>query len=142
MRLDATSRVLVVDTNILAYLLIEGDRSRDAQALFSLDPDWRSEAFVMVEFSNLLATYVRAGALARKRAESLLADAGSKMQGLVSVPHERALGIALEHAISAYDARFIAAASRLGARLVTEDGRLRTAAPAFTQSLSDALADP
>lgn len=36
--------MVVVDTNVLAYLLIEGDRTSEAQALFAQDSDWRSEA--------------------------------------------------------------------------------------------------
>ena len=59
---------------------------------------------------------------------------------LVTVPHGRALDIAAELAVSAYDARFIAAAQGLGARLVTEDARLRAAAPALTRSLAETLA--
>jgi predicted nucleic acid-binding protein len=132
--------MVVVDTNVLAYLLIAGDRTRDAQALLSRDPDWRSEAFLLVEFSNLLATYVRAGALGRSQALSLLAAAESRMRGLVNVPHARALSVAAELSVSAYDARFIAAAQVLGARLVTEDAKLRDAAPALTLSLAAALA--
>ena len=58
--------MVVVDTNILAYLLIEGDRTRDAHALYSKDADWKSEAFVLIEFSNILATYLRSGALSRR----------------------------------------------------------------------------
>jgi len=132
--------MVVVDTNVLAYLLIEGDRSREAQLLLSRDADWRSEAFLLVEFSNLLATYVRAGALAQSQAGKLLADAETRMRALLNVPHGRALSIAGEFAISAYDARFIAAAQILGARLVTEDTKLRAAAPALTLSLVEALA--
>lgn len=132
--------MVVIDTNVLAYLLIEGDRSGEAHALLSRDPDWRSEAFLLIELSNLLATYVRGGALVRKQAESLLAEAETRMRGLVNVPHARALGVAADLSISAYDARFIAAAQILGARLVTEDAKLRAAAPALTWSLADALA--
>jgi len=131
--------MVVVDTNVLAYLLIEGDRSREAHALFARDPDWRSEAFLLVEFSNLLATYVRGGALAPSQAGRLLAEAESRMRGLLNVPHARALDVAAELSVSAYDARFIAAAQALGARLVTEDARLRAAAPALTRSLAEAL---
>ena len=132
--------MVVVDTNVLAYLLIEGDRSGEAHTLLSRDPDWRSEAFLLIEFSNLLATYVRAGALVRKQAAGLLVEAETRMRGLVNVPHARALGVAADLSISAYDARFIAAAQILGTRLVTEDAKLRAAAPALTLSLADALA--
>ena len=44
----------LVDTNVMAYLLIAGDRTDQAQALWRVDPDWRSEAFCRIEFSNLL----------------------------------------------------------------------------------------
>jgi hypothetical protein len=47
--------VVLVDTNILAYLLIEGDRTSAAQALNARDPDWRSEGLILVEFSNVLS---------------------------------------------------------------------------------------
>ena len=131
--------MVVIDTNVLAYLLIAGDRTRDAQALLSRDPDWRSEAFLLVEFSNLLATYERAGALDRGQAQGLLATAETSLRSLVNVPHAHALNVAAELSVSAYDARFLAAAQILGTRLVTEDGKLRAAAPALTLSLADAL---
>lgn len=71
--------MVVVDANILAYLLIEGDRTIDAQALFSRDPDWRSDEFVLIEFSNILATYQRSGALTAGMAENLLGTARKTM---------------------------------------------------------------
>lgn len=132
--------MVVVDTNVLAYLLIEGDRTHDAQALFARDAEWKSEAFVMIEFSNILATYLRAKSLTRNQAHALLAEAEKRLTGLVSLPHGRALRVAEQFAVSAYDARFLGAAQTFKAKLVTEDTRLRLAAPALTISLSDALA--
>jgi len=41
--------------------------------------------------------------------------------------------------ISAYDGRFIAAAKQMGSKLVTEDAKLRAAAPAWTLSLDDVI---
>ncbi len=131
--------MVVIDTNVMAFLLIEGDRTKEAQSLFARDADWRSEAFLMIEFSNVLATYQRTGALSRSRAESLLAEAQRRIRGLVNVPHARALQAAERFAVSAYDARFLAAAQSLGGRLVTEDVKLRAAAPALTRSLAEAL---
>ena len=132
--------MVVVDTNILAYLLIEGDHTKEAQALFARDADWRSDAFLMIEFSNVLATYQRGGGLSRSQAESLLAEAERRIRGLVNVPHARALRVAEQFAVSAYDARFLASAQSLGGRLVTEDAKLRAAAPTLTLSLAAALA--
>ena len=132
--------MVVVDTNILAYLLIKGDRTRDAQALFARDAGWKSEAFVLIEFSNILATYLRAKSLTQIQAYALLDEAEKRMTGLINLPHGRALLVAEQFAVSVYDARFLGAAQTLKARLVTEDIRLRQAAPALTISLSDALA--
>jgi len=131
--------LVVVDTNILAYLLIAGDRTKEAQALFARDPEWHSEAFVLVEFSNILATYQRMGDLSRTQAERLLDEAERRMRSLVNLPHIAALWTAEQFKVSAYDARFLATAESLGARLVTEDRELQAAAPALTQSLIDSL---
>ena len=133
--------MVVVDTNVVAYLLIEGDRTKQAQALFARDPDWRSDAFLLIEFSNVLATYLRSGGLSRAQAESLLAEAGSRVRTTVNVVHSRALRVAEQYAVSVYDARFLAAALSLGGKLVTEDAKLRAAAPALTQSLGETLKD-
>ena len=133
--------MVVVDTNVVAYLLIEGDHTAQAQALYARDPGWRSEGFLLVEFSNLLATYVRAGRLDGEAARGLLATAERTLTGIVNLPHARAMAIAAEFGVSAYDARFIAVARSLGVKLVTEDAKLRRAAPALTQTIAQALAD-
>ena len=132
--------MVVADTNVVAYLLNEGDGTPHAQALYARDPDWRSEGFLLVEFSNLLATYVRAGKLDADTAGGLLATAERTLTGIVNLPHARALALAAEFGVSAYDARFLAVARQLGSRLVTEDAKLRKAAPALTQTIAQALA--
>jgi predicted nucleic acid-binding protein len=131
--------LVVIDTNVLAYLLIEGDRTADAQALFRRDSEWRSEGFVLIELSNILATYQRLGALTQGVAEATLATAERIVTGLVNLPHGRALKLAAEFGVSAYDARFLGVAQNLGTRLVTEDAKLRAAAPKLTRSVEEAL---
>jgi len=131
--------VVVVDTNVVAYLLIEGDHTRDAQALFAHDPDWKSEAFLLIEFSNILVTYLRASRLSRADAQALLSEAEKSLSGVLNLPHARALRVAEEFSVSAYDARFLGAAQTLDVKLVTEDTRLRAAAPGLTMSIADAL---
>lgn len=131
--------MLAVDTNVLAYLLLEGDRTPEAQALYARDPDWRSEGFVLIEFSNILATYQRRGALGADAAAALLAAAERVTARLVNLPHARALALAAEFGVSAYDARFLGAAQSLGTKLVTEDAKLRSAAPQLTCSIAQAL---
>jgi predicted nucleic acid-binding protein len=132
--------VVLVDTNILVYLLIQGDQTASAQALYARDPDWRSEAFILVEFSNVLATYVRARALPPEKGLDLLADAETRLPVLTTVPHARALETAARFGISAYDARFIALAKDLRMKLVTEDTKLLAGVPSLTCSLARAIA--
>ena len=50
--------MLLVDTNVVVYLLIRGDHTEAAQELRRRDPDWRSEAFLLVEFTNVLASSI------------------------------------------------------------------------------------
>jgi len=132
--------MLLVDTNVLAYLLIDGDHTKAAQELRARDPDWRSEAFLLVEFTNVLASSVATKRMTRSLAEKFLAHAAALLDGkLARVSHGAVLKIATRHRVSAYDARFLALADELGQPLVTEDPRLRAAAPSLTQSISDAL---
>jgi len=133
--------VLIGDTNVVVYLLIRGDETRAAQELRNRDPDWRSEAFLLVEFTNVLASSIATKRMTLSLAQDLLAKASALFDGkLGRIPHTSVLATAARHRISAYDARFLALAGELGSRLVTEDTKLRAAAPALTQSLAEALA--
>ena len=133
--------MLLVDTNVVAYLLIDGDHTAAAQELHARDADWRSEAFLLVEFTNVLASSIAAKRMTLPLAKGFLTKASAFLDGkLGRVTHAAVLVSAARHRVSAYDARFLALAEQLGRRLVTEDQKLRTAAPALTQSLSEALA--
>jgi predicted nucleic acid-binding protein len=133
--------MLLVDTNVVAYLLIEGKHTAAAQQLHRRDPDWRSEAFLLIEFTNVLASSIATNRMSLALARDLLAKAvGLFDDKLARIAHVSVLAIAARHRLSAYDARFLALANQLGRRLVTEDARLRAAAPALTQSLAEALA--
>src|SRR5436305_10128028 len=101
--------MLLVDTNVVAYLLMEGDRTEAAQALRTRDPDWRSEAFLLVEFTNVLASSIARKRMTLLLAEDFLAKAAALFDGkLGRVPHASVLAMATRHRVSAYDARFLA----------------------------------
>jgi predicted nucleic acid-binding protein len=134
--------VLLVDTNVVAYLLIEGDHTTAARSLYRHDEDWRSEAFIIVEFTNVLAASIAARRMDLSLAQRFLTQATSLLHGkLTSIPHDLVLSLAVEYRVTAYDARFLALAQQLRMRLVTEDAKLRAAAPALTQSLAEAVAN-
>jgi predicted nucleic acid-binding protein len=130
----------IVDTNIIFPLFIQSERTQDAIRLRMLDPVWVTEPFALIEFTNVLATYCSTGLLTRDKALEYLTLAEIELApNMVTVPHSHALEIAMQHQVTAYDARFLALAKASGKLLVTEDTRLRKAAPDLTQSLEQAL---
>ncbi len=40
--------MLLVDTNVVAYVFINGDKTDQARELLAADSDWRSDSFLMV----------------------------------------------------------------------------------------------
>ena len=133
--------MLVVDTNIIAALYIRGAYTDGVHQLRRRDDLWRTDPLAIIEFSNVLATYQQARYLTASEAQRCLAQADRLLRPhYVEVPHDSALALATRHGVTAYDARFLALAEQVGLRLVTEDSKLRVAAPTLTQSLAEALA--
>ena len=133
--------MLVIDTNIIAPLYVRSARSDAVRKLFAQDQIWRTEPLALIELSNVLITYQRARYITAASARECLNRATAFLQpNLFRVSHEAALDAALRYGTTAYDARFLALAQQLETRLVTEDSKLRTAAPKLTQSLAEALA--
>jgi predicted nucleic acid-binding protein len=134
--------VLLVDSNIVFALLVHSmPWHRAARDLYDADKVWRTESHALVEISNVLSRYVRVRQLSGTKALELMNEADRRMRPRqLTVDHAEALRVALKYRVSAYDARFLLCAFELGTRLVTEDVKLRKAAPALTQSLDDALA--
>lgn len=128
----------LVDTNVLAYLLIDGDQTVAAHALFERDADWISEAFVLVEFSNILCTYTRTKALSLAQGSELLNRAVVLMPTLPTVEHDEAFESAVQYELSAYDGRFIALARQMKTKLITADKKLLAGVPQWTVSLERA----
>jgi predicted nucleic acid-binding protein len=134
--------VQLVDTNVLVALFLESSPFFEAaQELYRRDNHWRTETHALVELTNALTRYIRVGELEWQAAANALADAERRFGPDVwAAPNEQAMRTALARGVSAYDARFLVAARELGVKLVTEDTKLRRAAPELTQSLDEALA--
>jgi len=128
--------VIVVDVNIVAYFLIEGEKTTSARDLLRRDPDWRLPVLWRHEYLNVLATFARKGGATIAEAQSLwqrgIELLGPREQG---VDMESALVLATENRISAYDAQYIALAQELQTICVTEDRRLLKTFPALTRTM-------
>lgn len=132
--------MIVVDTNIIAALFLYGRFTAPAKSLLKRDPDWCTEPLALIEFGNVLATYERAGLASRADAKRYLSATEAFLApNLHAVTRSDALDTAFGFRITIYDAHFLAVADAKGQRLITEDAKLRAAAPRLTQSLDDAL---
>ena len=47
--------MILVDSNVLAYLYLPGDRPAETEALLDQDPDWAAPVLWRSEFRNILA---------------------------------------------------------------------------------------
>ena len=131
--------MIVVDTNVLAYLLLPYEFSTQADALFKRDPDWVAPILWRSEFRNLLAGYVRRKTLTFDEVLRVQAEAEALLAGNEhEVDSRRVLELVRDSNCSAYDCEFIALAVRLGTKVVTMDGKMLKEFPQHAMALSEA----
>jgi predicted nucleic acid-binding protein len=129
--------VIVVDTNVLAYLYLPGEHTSHAEALLERDSDWAAPVLWRSEFRNILAGYMRRRVLTFEQAREVQAEAESLLSGSEhDVDSQRVLELVRDSDCSAYDCEFIAVAMKLGAKLVTMDARLLRAFPRHAVALT------
>ena len=122
--------MIVVDSNILAYLYLPGEYTASAEALLEHEPDWAAPVLWRSEFRNILAGYLRRGSLTLEQACGLQREAESLLAGSeFEVDSLGVLELVRDSDCSAYDCEFISLAVRLETRLVTMDKKLLRAFP-------------
>lgn len=122
--------MIVVDTNILAYLYLPTDQSSSADALLAADADWAVPLLWRSEFRNILAGYLRRGTLTYEAAVSIQDEAESLVAGAEhEVSSRSVLELVRDSDCTAYDCEFVALAKALGVKLVTADKKLLRAFP-------------
>jgi predicted nucleic acid-binding protein len=129
--------VIVVDTNVLAYLYLPGEYTAQAEALLEHDPQWAAPVLWRSEFRNILAGYIRRSTLTFEQARDIQAEAENLLSGAEhDVDSQRVLELVRDSDCSAYDCEFVALAMKLGAALVTMDAKLLRAFPERALPLS------
>jgi len=130
--------MIVVDTNIVSYLYLSGERSHQSERLLSLDPHWCAPVLWRSEFRNVLSLYLRKGLLTLddvllilKQAEELLGD------DEYEVPSADVMQMVSESNCSAYDCEFVALAKYLDVPFVTADKKLLKQFPGIARSLDE-----
>jgi len=129
--------MIVVDTNVLAYLYLPGDHTADAEVLLEREPEWAAPVLWRSEFRNILAGYMRRKTLTFDQASSLQSEAESLLSGAeFEVDSRTVLELVRDSDCSAYDCEFIALAIKLNTKLVTADKQLLRSFPARTIPLT------
>jgi predicted nucleic acid-binding protein len=131
--------MIVADCNVLAYLVIPGDRTELAKRVFELDADWSAPILWRSEFSSVLATYVRVGTFGLTAAEQFMAAAEEVISVLPVVNAAEVLSRSAKSGCSSYDCEYVAAAEIQQVPLVTEDRKVLSAFPAVARSMEQFL---
>jgi predicted nucleic acid-binding protein len=127
--------LIVADTNLIAYLVLGGEFSEDARAVFREDPVWAVPLLWRSEFRNVLASYMRQGELDVGSALTVIEHAEAVVRGRqFTVPDRQVMELVDSSRCSAYDCEFVALATQLGVQLVTSDKRLLTEFPTVAAS--------
>jgi len=117
--------VIVVDTNVMVHLLLDGPDSPDASALLDNDAEWAAPTILLSELRNALLGPVRRGTIVLDEAVEMADDALALLGDRITpVDSAHVLDVAIECGLSAYDAEFVALARTLGVQLVTLDGEI------------------
>lgn len=127
--------MIVVDTNLLVYLHVSGQRTTQAEAVLIRDPVWVAPLLWRSEFRNTLAGLVRGRALHLDDAVRIAHEAERMMTGgEYSVASQQVLPLATQSGCSAYDCEFVGLAQDLGVAFVTADKQVLAAFPSVAVS--------
>ena len=130
--------MIVVDTNVLAYLLLPGKFTESAEELLSADPEWAAPVLWRSGLRSVLATHVRAGKLELADALAMYSRASAILgPDQYDVDTLEVLRLLSESGCSAYDCEYVALAWFLDVALVTADAKLLTAFRGRARALSD-----
>ena len=128
--------MIVVDVNVLAYLLIPGKFTAAAEQLLQEDPSWAVPRLWRSELRNILASYLRADQMDLADT-ALIFQRAAELIGVEEYEVETTdvLRLSQQSRCSAYDCEYVALAEFLDLTRVTADARLAKAFPRHTSLL-------
>ncbi len=132
--------MIVVDTNIITYLLLPTSYSDSVDNLYQLDSHWVAPQLWKSEFRNVLALYLRKKIIDLEKALQLQEHAESLMMtNEFDIPSHQVLTLVNESTCSSYDCEFVALAHHLNIPLITQDKKILKAFPSTAIAVSNYL---
>ncbi|MEO6035535.1 MAG: type II toxin-antitoxin system VapC family toxin [Verrucomicrobiota bacterium] len=128
--------MIVVDTNVVAYLWISGALTEFAEKALKKDSAWAAPFLWRSEFRNVLAGYFRRKQMSLEAVVKSLEGAELIFKGQeYFVPSDRVMKFVAQSTCSAYDCEFVALADDLDLPLVTTDEKILREFPKITVHL-------
>ncbi|MDH3973025.1 MAG: type II toxin-antitoxin system VapC family toxin [Deltaproteobacteria bacterium] len=128
--------MIVVDTNMIAYLYLSSGHSKQAEELLLNEPDWSAPILWRSEFRNVLAHYLRKKLLNLDDVMTILEEAEALMSGKeYELSSRQVMQLVNKSDCSAYDCEFVALARHLNVPLITADKKILREFPDDAQSL-------
>ena len=128
--------MIVVDTNIISYLYISGQRSQQVEQLLSVEPHWCAPVLWRSEFRSVLGQYLRKNILSFEEVLVILDQAETLLtENEFEVPTAHIMQLFSSSKCSTYDCEFVALAEELGISLITLDKKILEKFPKHTLSL-------
>lgn len=117
--------MIVVDTNVLAYLYLPTDFTAKAENLLQNDPEWVAPTLWRSEFRNVLALYLRKSLFTLEQAVAIQTEAESLLHECEYLVNSLdVLQLVQQSKCSAYDCEFVALAQSLNVPLITMDKQI------------------
>jgi len=133
--------VIVVDTNVVAYLLLPGERSASAERLLGFDPEWCAPLLWRSELRSVLSGWLRRGLLDLATASAIAEEAERLLRGReFAVPAREVLRRVAASRCTAYDCEFAVLAAQLGVPLLTTDRQILAEFPGLAHTPEQHLA--
>ena len=132
--------MIVVDTNIISYLFIKGNYTKQVKETLKKDPNWISSILWRSEFRSVLSLYLRKQHINLQQAKFLMQEAEYFMSGSeYQVDSNQILELIQHSNCSAYDCEFVVLAKELNIPLITSDKQILKAFPEIALSLNQFL---
>lgn len=132
--------MIVVDSNIIAYLMIPSDRTKEVEKLLLKDSEWIAPLLWRSEFRNILTLYMKQSQMSLILAEQTIARAENLLsEREYGVLSSDVLVLTYEKSLSAYDAEYVVLAINFGVPLITVDKKLLKEASEYAVSPSKYL---
>lgn len=132
--------MIVTDTNVIAYLYLEGERSVQVEKVLEKDPHWVAPLLWRSEFRNVLALYMRKRSLSVEQAQQIMLEAMLLMKEReYEIVSAQVLELVATSGCSAYNCEFVTLAEDLGIPLVTVDKKILSEFPQVAVALDDFL---